>query len=309
MFPKSLASVFFVFLLLIGCSSEENIPRQNPEQEIGEFLDDWTFRIFPTAPYNNFDVGEFRLWVPKNNTDLKAVLVLLTSANGNALGLSNSAEWQAFAIQENLALCGVNLKGGGYPNASHGSGLALINAIEKIALKNNITQISSLSFLLRGYSAGGNFSYNFSIFKPEKVVGLISIRGGQLETTSKNAAVPGLILTGELEGDQRNEILKGIVLDKRNEGGLWSFAVEPNATHFTNLKASDSLARVFFSSILKKRNSENSQELNPILEDSGWLGNNTRTNIYPYADYPGNKTGAFWLTDEDFANTWLEFQN
>lgn len=312
MYRIRLIKVFVVFTLFLSCSDNGNVGEVLKEVEkvepIGEFIDDWTFRVFPESPYNNFKVAEFRLWVPENRTDLKAVLVLLHSANSNGLGLANSADWQAFAEKENLALCGVNFTGGSYPSASGGSGQALIDAIEQITIKNTMLQIAKLPFLMRGYSAGGNFSYSFSNFKPEKVVGLVSIRGGQLETSTKNVIVPGMILTGAEEGDQRNEFLKSIALDKRNNGGLWSFAIEPDAAHFSELKASDDFARIFFSSVLKKRISPDSDQLKTIPEDSGWLGNNTRTEIYPYADYPGNKTSAFWLVDEDFATAWLEYQ-
>lgn len=312
MFRIRLIKVFVILILFLSCSDSDNVEEVLKEVEnekpFGEFIDDWTFRVFPESPYNNFEVAQFRLWVPENHTDLKAVLVLLHSHNSNAMGLANSPEWQAFAEKENLALCGVNLSGGPYATASGGSGQALIDAIEQITMKNTIPQIAKLPFLMRGYSAGGNFSYSFSNFKPEKVVGLVSMRGGQLEISTKNVTVPGVILTGEMEGDQRNAFLKDIALDKRNDGGLWSFAIEPGATHFHDLKASDDLARIFFSSILKKRISTDSDQLKSIPEDSGWLGNNTRTDIYPYADYPGNKTSAFWLVDEDFATAWLEFQ-
>jgi len=304
--------IFVVLTLFLSCSDNgevgEVLQEVEKEESIGEFIDDWTFRVFPESPYNNFEVAEFRLWVPENSTDLKAVLILLHSSNSNALGLANSPEWQAFAEKENLALCGVNFKGGAYATASGGSGQALIDAIEQITTKNTIPEITKLPFLMRGYSAGGNFSYSFSNFKPEKVVGLVSIRGGQLEISSINVTVPGVILTGEMEGDQRNAFLRDIALDKRNNGGLWSFAIEPDATHFSELKASDDLARIFFSSVLIQRISADSDQLNIIPVDSGWLGNNTRTDIYPYSDYPGNKTSAFWLVDEDFATAWLEFQ-
>lgn len=307
-----LFKAFVVFIFFLSCSGDsiekEILKDVQKEESIGEFIDDWTFRVFPESPYNNFDVAEFRLWLPENRTDLKAVLILLHSANSNALGLANSPEWQAFAKKENLALCGVNFTGGSYSSAAGGSGQALLDAIEQITIKNTVPQITQLPFLMRGYSAGGNFSYNFSNFKPEKVVGLVSIRGGQLETSTKNITVPGVILTGDMEGEQRNAFLKDIALDKRDDGGLWSFAIEPDATHFSQLKASDDLARIFFSSVLKKRITADSDQLKTIPEDSGWLGNNTRTDIYTYSDYPGNKTSAFWLVDEDFANAWLNFQ-
>ncbi|WP_149275015.1 hypothetical protein [Pareuzebyella sediminis] len=300
-----------MLVLCIGCSDEE--PHGESERPIGEFIDDWTFRVFPEAPYNNFDIAEFRLWVPKETNDLRATLVLLTNHNGSALGLTKSSEWQAFAQKERLALLGVNLKSlngtSNYALAGSGSGQALIDALKKIAEAQGILPISKLPLLMRGYSAGGNFSYNFSVFMPNKVVGVVSIRGGQLEATPKNLAVPGLILSGEMEGDQRNEYLREIALDKRSEGGLWSFAIEPQATHFSSLENSDALAKVFFSAILKKRISTGQNGLLPISEDSGWLGNFTGTEVFPYSDYPGNMSRASWLPDATCAEAWLTFQN
>lgn len=318
MLREKLLTIFLLLFLCLGCSedsleTETENEEEKEEQPIGEFIDDWTFKVFPESPYNNFDIGEFRVWLPKNSEELKAVLVLLTSSNGSALGLASAEEWQTFAEQENLALCSVNLKslggGGIYTAASGGSGQALIDALEKIGGKNNRPQIASLPLLFRGYSAGGVFGYNFSTYRPERSIAFVNIRGGAIEQTSeRNKEVPGIILSGALEGDSRNAFLKDIVLNKRDDGGLWSFALEPGAGHFDNLKASDSLARIFFMSVLKKRIPDTAEELKPISPEFGWLGNITGTEAFPYADYPGNKDRANWLVDEVFAKAWLEFQ-
>ena len=306
----------FLFLLLTNCSSETDDTdvevHNKEEQAIGEFTDDWTFKVFPKSPYNNFQNGEFRLWIPENVTDVKAVLVLLAGSNGNALGLAEAEEWQTYAEQEKLALCSVFLSStstSSYTQAIGGSGQALIDAIEKIAKKNSVPEIASLPFLFRGYSAGGVFAYNFSTFEPGRTMAFADIRGvGIDETSIRNIAVPGLILSGELEGVDRAQYLRDIVLNKRNDGGLWSFAIEPNAEHFSELKASDSLIRTFFTGVLKQRISDKNSPLEDINAESGWLGNITGTEAFPYAEYPGNTSRANWLIDETFAKAWLEFQ-
>lgn len=313
MFSNKTLITIFIFALCASCSSEDPPPPE-PKQGTGEFLSDWVYRVFPKPPPdNNFDVGEFSLWVPEDHTDLKAILVILTNYNGNSLGSIDSKEWQAYAEMERLALCGVNLKSFPgtyfYDDATRGSGQALEDAIKEIAVKNGIDEVASLPFLLRGYSGGGVFSYYFAIHNPERTVGFVNIRGGSLyHNPANNIGVPGLMLVGELEDKQRIELLEGIVLDKRSKGGPWSFALELNADHFYFLDASDDLSKSFFSSLLKKRISNNSNELNDIAEDSGWLGSPARSKIYPFADYPDNKNDAFWLVDEDFATDWLEFQ-
>ncbi|MEO9894482.1 hypothetical protein [Aurantibacter sp.] len=301
-----------ISICFFSCSDAneaEDIPQSTPEDEaIGEFLDDWTFQVYPKTPYYNIDVAEFRLWVPDSIPDFKAIVILAHSFNSNALGLSNSDEWQEFAKKEKLILCSLHLKGNNYANASEGSGRALEDAIEQIAIKNNIPEISELPFLMRGYSAGGNFSYHFSTYKPERVVSLVSIRGGYLSKSTANNTIPGLILTGELEGEERNSFLKSIMLDKRTVRGLWSFAVEPGVDHYGGLNDSDALTRLFFSHTLNQRIITNSYELNSISEDSGWLGDENETVINPFSDFTGSKEEASWLINEDFANAWLEFQ-
>lgn len=315
MLTNKLAIVFFLFVLVVSCSSDDSGPVQKEEEitEDGEFLDDWTYRVFPKAPNNNYDIGEFRLWVPENPTDLKAILVLLTNYNGNSLGLPVSADWQAYAEKERLALVGVHLQSFEgtyfYDDATRGSGQALEDAIKTIASKNGIEKVADLPFLLRGYSGGGVFSYYFSIHSPERTVGFVNIRGGSLyHNPANNTQVPGLLLVGSLEGNQRIDLLKGIVLDKRLSGGPWSFAVERDADHFYFLEASDELAKVYFSSLLKKRISVNTGELKSLAEDSGWLGNIAGTKAFPFADYPDEKDRAIWLVDEDFAKAWIEYQ-
>ncbi|MRI02194.1 hypothetical protein GH721_16740 [Kriegella sp. EG-1] len=301
-----------VFILIFSCSDaiEDEVKPQNTikDEAIGEFIDDWTFHVYPKSPYYNINTAEFRLWIPDNISDFKAIVILAHSFNSNALGLSNSEEWQNFAIKEKLILCSVHLKGNNYANASNGSGRALEDAIEQIAIKNKISEISELPFLMRGYSAGGNFSYHFSIYKPERVVSLVSIRGGFLSYSAKNNNIPGLILTGELEGEERNSFLKNIVLDKRKVAGTWSFAIEPGVDHFAGLNDSDDLTRLFFSNTLAKRIQSNSSELKIIPEDSGWLGNDNEMSIYSFNDFTGNRESVSWLINEEFANAWLEFQ-
>jgi len=300
--------LYYLFLVLFtSCSSNENTIENVEKQPDGEFLDDWTYKV--NSQKYNFDIGEFKVWVPENDDDLKALLVLVPHRNGNGLYLSYSSEWQEFAKQEKLALCGVNLKGNEYTEASDGSGKALLMAIEKIAKKNDVLKLISLPLIFRGYSAGGVFSYNFSSYKPQSVAGFVNIRGGSISqlTTTNNNNIPGLILAGEHEGENRINYIKNIILDKRSQSALWNFAIEPNATHFSNLSDSDQLAKIFFKSILKKKISDNNQ-INILDEQEGWLGDPITKNVSTYSDYPDDKNKAFWLIDEIYAKAWKEFQ-
>ena len=305
----------FLFLaLLLGCSSSEpETDIDNQEQvSVGEFIDDWSYNVNPTST-SNFDIAAFRLWVPENTSNLKAILVLASSSNSNALGLADSEEWQKYAVANNLAIISVHLKSSGtsgyYAEASGGSGKALLTALEKITERNNISAIADLPFLLRGYSAGGVFSYFFSAYKPERVIAFANIRGGGLSVTSdSNKLIPGMMLIGELDTPSRNETMKSLVQLNRNNYGLWSYVVEPKNDHFGSLKNSDELIKLFFTSVLAQRVSKQNNELLTLSESSGWLGDNVSKNLFSYNDYPGYKNLASWLITEEFANSWKDYQ-
>ena len=311
-----LLKTFFIYLLffILGCEkSESPVDEPDPPQlpPYGEFIDDWTFKVHPSG---NFDLAEFKLWTPDTIQDLRAILILCNYNNGNGLGLVMKEEWQEFARQERLALIGVhfesnNANSGHYSTASGGSGLALRRSVDSLAEKQNLHDLKKLPFLMRGYSAGGVFSHSFSAYLPERVIAFANIRGGSLsETTSINNGIPALMLAAENDELARNFRILDVVLTKRDEGGLWCFAMEPNEDHFGGLEKSDELIRAFFTITLEKRLMDGSDQLQPIAEDSGWLGQIDSLQIFPFSTYPHSKSDASWLIDEPFANLWRAYQ-
>ena len=305
--------ILFAFILIIqSCDkSEATQPTVITTGDIpGEFIDDWTYKIHP---FGNFDIGEFRLWLPNNADSLRAILVLCNHHNSDALGLANVEHWQQYAEREQLAIIGVHFKSfpdgrNYYSTASEGSGSALIKAIDTLASKHLHHELKYLPLLMRGYSAGGVFSHNFSEFMPDRVLAFANIRGGSVDfTKSTNNHIPGMMLLGEFDAETRNRQMKRIVNAKREEGGNWSYAIEPLSDHFGNLAPSDSLIKLMFSKALSKRVSSNGL-MNNIEEKSGYLGNNETLEYYPFETYPYDKNNASWLIDEEFAIAWKNYQ-
>lgn len=316
---KSLQSIIlFVFIIFtFGCDKSETDITTYVPIPVGEFLDDWTFHVNKRSA-GGFDIAEFRLWVPDPTdvSDLKAILVIAPHFNGNGLGNADSEMWQEYARNNNIGLIGVRLKTlnsiaafDTYANAEDGSGQALLTALEAIAEKNNIPEVATLPFLLKGYSAGGMFSYFFAAFKPERVIAFANIRGWSISTKNESKDIPGLMLIAEFDTPSRGiTTMKHVVKTNRTQNGLWSYAIEPNADHFTSLAKSNELIKLFFSSALSYRVAGTSRELLPISETSGWLGNKTSKNIFSYEAYPDNREEALWLIDEDFGNAWKVYQ-
>lgn len=301
-----------IVLLMVACSGDSQEIPEEPETGRGEFLDENTYRVYPKNG-DNFDVAEFRLWLPQTEEALRAVIVLLHSHNSNGLGLANSPEWQEFASAEGLALLAVHLKTlnsttGYYSEAREGSGQALLEALNALAERSNESYVGALPFLFRGYSAGGLFSHSFSQFRPERVIAFANIRGGSLnETSTVNKAIPALMFYGIYDLEQRNARIREIVQLKRAEGGNWGL-VREEVDHYGGMEKPDELIREFFAGALPRRLQENGSILKEVSENSGWLGNNQTFAVYPFNDYPGPNEEASWLIDESFAQKWQEFQ-
>lgn len=311
MYSTSFKLFILISLFLVGCGSDDmGTTEPDPELPIGEFIDEWTYKIFP-KPADNFDIAEFRLWLPEDRNNLRGIIILTHSRNSNGLGLALASEWQEYAISKKLGLLAVHFKGSAYTAASGGSGKALLTALEKITEKHTITEINKLPFLMRGYSAGGSFSYNFAEFRPKRVICYVNIRGSNginVDSNSLIKDIPGLILVGELESLRADNIRNSVLPERRNLNHLLGYAVEPNTAHYGNLRNSDALVRTFFSSAVAQRLSVGTNELNTIIESTGWLGDNNTTTFFPFNNYPNAKHEASWLLDETFATHWKVFQ-
>lgn len=306
--------LIFVFTgLIFSCEGDSTEPEFEEDVPIGEFIDQNTYSVFP-QPSQNFDVAQFRLWLPESESKVRAIAVLLPGHNSNGLGLSKSPQWQDFARKEKLALLAVHFNSGSdntgyYSQSEEGSGLALLTALEKFSEESGQEYLKDLPFLLRGFSAGGLFSHSFSAFLHERVLAFGNIRGGGLDLTPDiNKGIPGIMFYGENDFQYRNERIIEVVELKRSIGGNWCLVKEPVVDHFGRLNRTDSLLQKLFSKVLAKRLAPGSNELLPLEEKEGWLGNHGSFEIGSYKNYSGNKSKASWLIDEEFARSWQKFQ-
>ncbi|HET6227943.1 MAG TPA: hypothetical protein VFF27_16785 [Bacteroidia bacterium] len=316
----------FAIILFFACKKTKDEPEEVVEEKqmsVGTFSDPWTCSILKGSN-SNFDIAEFTLWLPNpaDVSGLKAILVLANHSNSNGLGLVYAKEWQDFAKQNNVALMALHLENLNprldlfdlYFEAEKGSGQALLMALEAITNRNSIPSVNALPLLFRGYSAGGIYGYNFSAFKPDRVIAFSNIRGWALhDTPADNIGVPGLFLIAELDTEKYEnivprELMEHSVLAKRKQHALYSYAIEPNEDHSGDVRKSDSLSRVFFAAALKQRIKSGSNTLLSISEESGWLGNNALLTVSSYDTYSTTKNEASWLINEEVANKWISYQ-
>ena len=99
----------------------------------------------------NFDKAQFRLWTPRGTDKLRAVLVLVPGSNGDGRAMAEDTVWQAFATRNKLAIIACRFTDKqhdqgyieDYVNVSHGSGQALLDAIDHFAARSGHKEIAS----------------------------------------------------------------------------------------------------------------------------------------------------------------------
>ena len=232
------------------------------------------------APGRNFDVAEFRRWLPNGVPAVQAIALLVPGSNGDGRGQVDDPVWQDFAVRHKLALVGVRLTDKPhdqgfieeYVNVSQGSGQAFLDAMSAFATRARHPELATAPFLLWGMSAGGEFNYEFVCWKPERVVAFVVNKGNIYYTAlaSKEArSVPGILFTGGKDLEFRTTAITGLFGINRRGGALWALAEEPSAAHVVG--RSRDVALVLFEDALAMRVGDG-PALKPLTEKSGFLG-------------------------------------
>ena len=264
-------------------------------------------------------MAEFRHWNPNVNDSYKGILVLNPGFNGDGRKAVLDTVWQKFAIKHNFIIVASHFKGyqssegkPSYSNASKGSGDILLKSIKKYSKEISNKDINKLPLLLYGFSAGGQFNYEFVSWKPEKVISFVVNKGGYYNTgiTSKQTQkVPGIFFIGEDDNYYRNNMILGIYSANRSQGANWTLITEKNTKH--SPKKSKALSISFFESILSQRlrnkillaiNSEN-----PLL---GFTDKKTFKYLNEIEKTNFNRWGklnflTIWLPNQSFGKIWL----
>jgi dienelactone hydrolase len=267
----------------------------------------------------NFQLAEFRFWNPNLNDDYKGILVLTPGINRDGREAVLDTVWQKFATKHNLIIVASHFKNYEsnnnlrYRDASKGSGEILLKSIEKYSQEISNKNINELPLLLYGFSAGGQYNFEFASWKPERVISFVVNKGGYYDTavtSSDTQKVPGIFFIGEDDLYYRNNLILGIYSANRSQGANWTLITEKETKH--SPKNSKDLSISFFESIMTKRLRDN--KLIEINSDNPILGFPKRK-TFEYFDeidktefnnWGKLKSLTIWLPDENFANIWVE---
>lgn len=268
----------------------------------------------------NYKLAEFRFWNPNLNDNYKGILVLTPGFNDDGRKAVLDSVWQKFATKHNLIIVASHFKDyqklegrPPYRDASKGSGDILLKSIEKYSKTMSNENIIQLPLLLFGFSAGGQFNYEFASWKPEKVISFVVNKGGYYSTavtSSETQKVPGIFFMGEDDNYYRNDMILGIYSANRSQGANWTLITEKETKH--SPKNSKALSISFFESVMLKRLRKN--ELIDINSNNPILGFPVRKTVKFFSEIDKtdfNKWGklkllTIWLPDERFGDIWLK---
>ena len=267
----------------------------------------------------NFQLAEFRFWNPNLNDDYNGILVLTPGINRDGREAVLDTVWQKFATRHNLIIVASHFKNYEsnnnlrYRDASKGSGEILLKSIEKYSQEISNKNINELPLLLYGFSAGGQYNFEFASWKPERVISFVVNKGGYYDTavaSSDTQKVPGIFFIGEDDLYYRNNLILGIYSANRSQGANWTLITEKDTKHSPN--NSKDLSISFFESIMTKRLKDN--KLVEINSDNPILGFPKRKTFEffdkidktEFNNWGKLKSLTIWLPDENFANIWVE---
>ena len=265
-------------------------------------------------PGENFDKADFRLWMPAISGPLRAIVVLVPGSNGDGRPMLNDTVWQAFATLHHTALLGIHFTDKShdqsfiedYVNVSRGSGQALLDAVTSLAVKSGHSELATAPFFMWGMSAGGQFDYEFTAWKPERVVAFVVNKGGIYYTALVPRAarqVPGLLFIGGKDLESRINTITGLFDLNRRGGALWALTEEPSVGH--EVARSRDLGAMFFEDVMALRMPAGSTELKPLSEKDGFIGQLHAKSFSPMGDTKSLNYPTAWLPTARIAKAWL----
>jgi pimeloyl-ACP methyl ester carboxylesterase len=267
------------------------------------------------ASGGGFTKAAFRFWSPAYTQPARGVIVLVPGFNGDGRNMLSNGDWQKLARKYRFALVACFMQGPSYYEAPRGTGQALLDALTDFAGKSNHPEIAHVPLLLYGESAGGQFDYDFVLWKPERVMAFVVNKGGFYnggDPDSRTCAVPGLFFLGMKDTDERIKAITGIWTTGRKLGALWALAPQPNSGHEFSKTAA--VARVFFEGVLKNRlpddnslSTDDTAPMKSIQESQGWLGDLTTHEIHDASTDTEINHNAAWFPDQASAIAWKAF--
>lgn len=269
-------------------------------------------------PGANFDKAEFRLWLPPGLARVEAVVVLVPGSNGDGRPMVDDTAWQGLAARRHLALLGTRFTDRPheqgfieeYVAVGRGSGQALLTALRTLAASSGHPELAGAPLLFWGMSAGGQFSYEFAAWTPERVAAFVVNKGGIYYTALTPRAtreIPAVLFTGGKDLAFRTKTIEGLFAVNRRGGALWALANEPGAAHVVG--GSRDYGILFFDQVLPLRlagsvaAADGTRTLAKMPDRDGFIGD-LAAGTYAPATATSPPVPTAWLPTEAVAKAW-----
>ena len=269
---------------------------------------------FSHPPGPNFDKAEFRLWLPESSAFVRATLVLVPGSNLDGRDQVENVLWRDLAKEQSLAVVALHLSDRmhedmfieHYVDVARGSGAALLAALDNLGELSRHPELSTAPLLLWGFSAGGEFNYEFALWRPDRVAGFIVNKGGiyySALASSEARKVPGLFFVGSEDLDSRRDIVRALFSMNSRAKAHWALIEQRGAGH--EVAGSDLLAAEFFRQVLHDRVGEDGS-LAALDFAKGFLCDSTSLHCVRAATSDAPREPVSWLSNETLTGIWLD---
>jgi hypothetical protein len=171
------------------------------------------------------------LWMPTDAEIIRGILIIGNGAGGDSTGAAFNPIYQRFGQLHSFAVIGT----GFWTNFSSSTELTIWdNHLAALATASGHPELVHAPYAPIGLSNGGQMSYGFNALRPEKVIAFITNKGCCYnDRLPSDAALhtPGLLIAGELDTAVRRDSIRGLFVDNRPRGALWSWVEEENTGH------------------------------------------------------------------------------
>lgn len=280
----------------------------------------------PLVRIEQFEFGDFALYVPADVSYVNAVLIALGGPDTRGFATARpfgapvpqveealqalGEDFRTMAADRGLAVLGTSMAA--LPNGPASDEL-LLEALEQAAAISGRSELAHpwQSLLLYGMSGGGPQASGFTARNPDRVAGLFLKVPAGMESLAGGAVleVPTYVVLAEMDAFVDNAALSAAAMANRARGALWAVAQEPGVPHHSLTPKHRSLTVEWMRTILHEQYCCGMGGRARILEIAGWLGNPTTGEVFRWDDYPpGNRSSANWFPTQTVAGQWRDLQ-
>lgn len=187
----------------------------------------------------NFSYASVQCWLPADGQDVRGVLCVALHPHGeNCVQFQRPEPWVALARRNHCALIGISfvaVAGDDDPwcHAGHGSGRALLAAIEEMAKMSDSAGMKSAPLVVAGICEAGQFAYEFASFCPKRTSAFFTMGGAKhvLELAEGASRTRALLIAATDRGDEALSNMRGLFERGKVFAAPWSLEREPIAVY------------------------------------------------------------------------------